>query len=68
MQARDRVARIGQEKTVWVWTFVCPGTVESRLDDILRTTEKTFEELVENIREAGFSPEIQEILSEPNSS
>jgi len=66
-QARDRVVRIGQTRTVWVWTFVCRGTVESRLREILREKEKTFEELVENIRRGGFSGEIQDLLAEPNS-
>jgi SNF2 family DNA or RNA helicase len=34
-QATDRVHRIGQEKTVFVHTMVCKGTIEDRIDDLI---------------------------------
>lgn len=49
LQARDRVVRIGQERPVFVYTFVCHGTVEDRLEEILRAKGATFDELVETL-------------------
>lgn len=34
-QATDRAHRIGQKKTVFVHTFICEGTLESRIDDLI---------------------------------
>lgn len=34
-QARDRVWRIGQEKTVVCHRLVCPGTVDERVEEIV---------------------------------
>ena len=34
-QATDRAHRIGQEKTVFVHTFICDGTLESKIDDLI---------------------------------
>ena len=64
IQARDRILRIGQRKTVWVWTFACRGTVETRLKEILDTKQKTFDDLVETIGRSDIS-EIVELFSEP---
>ena len=64
IQARDRVFRIGQRKTVWVWTFACRGTVETRLKEILDTKQKTFDDLVEAIGKPDV-PEIVALFSEP---
>ena len=50
VQARDRVVRIGQLQTVFVWTFECTDTVECRLSDILRRKERTFDDLIDAIR------------------
>ena len=63
-QARDRVVRIGQTKTVWVWTFVCRGTVETRLAQILDTKRKTFDELVDAINRSNVTP-FGELFGEP---
>ena len=42
LQARDRVVRIGQTRTVQVYSFRCRGTIEETLDRILETkTEST---------------------------
>jgi non-specific serine/threonine protein kinase len=38
-QATDRAFRIGQKKNVVVHKFVCPGTVEEKIDDLIN--EKT---------------------------
>ena len=45
-QARDRVNRIGQQRDVFVHRLRAEGTVESRLDEILRTKAALFEEIV----------------------
>ena len=63
-QARDRVLRIGQTKTVWVWSFACRGTVETRLRQILDTKTKTFDDLVEAIGRSNVS-QFAELFSEP---
>ena len=34
-QARDRVWRIGQEKTVVCHRLVCPGTVDERVEEVV---------------------------------
>ena len=34
-QATDRAFRIGQRRTVQVRKFVCPGTVEERIDEMI---------------------------------
>ena len=34
-QATDRAHRIGQGKTVFVHTFICEGTLESHIDDLI---------------------------------
>lgn len=34
-QATDRAHRIGQSKTVFVHRFICEGTLESRIDDLI---------------------------------
>ncbi|MGZ8749942.1 MAG: DEAD/DEAH box helicase, partial [Pseudonocardia sp.] len=36
-QATDRAYRIGQRRTVQVRTFSCPGTVEERIDALMRS-------------------------------
>ena len=63
-QARDRVVRIGQTKTVCVWSFVCRGTVETRLTKILEEKERTFDELVEAISRADIA-QFGGLFSEP---
>lgn len=48
-QATDRAFRIGQTRTVQVHKFVCQGTLEERIDEMIE--EKT--ELAENVIGAG---------------
>ncbi|MYK60466.1 MAG: DEAD/DEAH box helicase [Chloroflexi bacterium] len=45
-QATDRVVRIGQKRTVFVYTFTLESTIEEDLDDILETKEELFDTLV----------------------
>jgi SNF2 family DNA or RNA helicase len=63
-QARDRVVRIGQQRTVFVWTFACRNTVETRLAEILTRKRQTFAELVEAIGGSQFA-DIDELFAEP---
>jgi non-specific serine/threonine protein kinase len=63
-QARDRVVRIGQTRTVWIWAFVSRDTVETRLGDILKAKERTFDELVEAIGRSQVS-DIGMLFDEP---
>ena len=44
-QATDRAFRIGQRRTVQVRTFSCPGTVEERIDALIRS-KRALSELV----------------------
>jgi superfamily II DNA or RNA helicase len=44
-QATDRAFRIGQRRTVQVRKFVCPGTVEERIDEMI-TKKRALSELV----------------------
>jgi SNF2 family DNA or RNA helicase len=48
-QATDRAFRIGQKKNVLVHTFICRGTVEEKIDELIR--QKT--DLARDLLEAG---------------
>ncbi|MBR1587371.1 MAG: DEAD/DEAH box helicase [Kiritimatiellae bacterium] len=45
-QATDRAHRIGQAKTVFVHTFICPGTLEDRIDELLAAKRQLANEVV----------------------
>ena len=45
-QATDRAFRIGQKKNVLVHKFVCRGTVEERIDDMLKAKQKLSDEVL----------------------
>jgi non-specific serine/threonine protein kinase len=45
-QATDRAFRIGQKKNVLVHKFVCQGTVEERIDDMIESKRALSEELL----------------------
>ncbi len=45
-QARDRVVRIGQKRDVHVYRFCCRGTIEERLQEILKSKRELFEDAV----------------------
>jgi non-specific serine/threonine protein kinase len=47
-QATDRAFRIGQTKNVLVHKFVCRGTVEERIDEMIEAKRKISDELLES--------------------
>jgi non-specific serine/threonine protein kinase len=48
-QATDRAFRIGQQRNVLVHKFVCRGTIEERIDQLVESKRK----LVEDVLEGG---------------
>ncbi|MBI4509998.1 MAG: DEAD/DEAH box helicase [Deltaproteobacteria bacterium] len=46
-QATDRAFRIGQKKNVLVHKFVCKGTVEEKIDDLIESKKQLSKELLE---------------------
>jgi non-specific serine/threonine protein kinase len=48
-QATDRAFRIGQQRTVLVHKFICRGTVEDRIDQLIETKQQ----LVKDVLEGG---------------
>ena len=46
-QATDRAFRIGQTKNVLVHKFVCRGTVEERIDQLIDSKRRLSEDLLE---------------------
>ncbi len=46
-QATDRAFRIGQTKNVLVHKFVCQGTVEEKIDDLIESKRRLSRELLE---------------------
>jgi non-specific serine/threonine protein kinase len=59
-QATDRAFRIGQKRNVLVHTFVCRGTVEERIDELIR--EKTA--LARDLIEGGAESTLTEMKDE----
>ncbi len=45
-QATDRAFRIGQTKDVLVHKFVCEGTLEERIDDMINSKKKLAEDVI----------------------
>jgi len=45
-QATDRAFRIGQRKNVLVHKFVCRGTVEERIDEMIASKQKLSDEVL----------------------
>ena len=45
-QAVDRVHRIGQDKTVFVYRMIAAGTIEERIQELKADKELTFRELI----------------------
>jgi SNF2 family DNA or RNA helicase len=45
-QARDRIRRLGQKKTTYMYSFTTIDTIEEKLDEILERKEATNEDLV----------------------
>ena len=48
-QAEDRSHRIGQEHPVHVYKYICEGTIEERIDQILQDKQLLFEEIVDDV-------------------
>ena len=48
-QAIDRVHRIGQTKTVFVYRMIASGSIEERIQDLQQQKETTFAELIGNL-------------------
>ncbi len=46
-QATDRAYRIGQRRNVMVHKFVCRGTLEEKIDDLIESKKRLSEELLE---------------------
>ncbi len=65
-QARDRVVRIGQARSVWIYRFMCRDTVEETLDRILERKSELFDQIVENLAQPGPSEDsrTRELLDE----
>jgi non-specific serine/threonine protein kinase len=57
-QATDRAFRIGQKNNVLVHTFVCPGTIEERIDLLIASKRGLAEDLL------GAESGAQKILTE----
>ncbi len=47
-QATDRAFRIGQKKNVLVHKFVCRGTVEEKIDELIESKKKLTKDLLES--------------------
>jgi len=68
-QARDRVNRIGQTKDVFVYRLRAMGTVENRLDQILKEKTTLFDEIVTRLTKSPTSDpnaipkEIEELIN-----
>ena len=45
-QATDRAFRIGQKRNVLVHKFVCRGTIEERIDDLIESKRRMADELL----------------------
>ncbi len=54
-QATDRAFRIGQKKNVLVHKFVCRGTVEERIDELIAGKQKLFDEVLSQGAESSLT-------------
>ncbi|MDN5869880.1 MAG: DEAD/DEAH box helicase [Nitrococcus sp.] len=54
-QATDRAFRIGQKKNVLVHKFVCRGTVEERIDELIAGKQQLSDELLEGGAESALT-------------
>jgi SNF2 family DNA or RNA helicase len=50
-QARDRVNRIGQKRTVFIHEYVCTGTVEERIQELLISKNDLYDNVVGKLEE-----------------
>ncbi|MBE7490217.1 MAG: DEAD/DEAH box helicase [Planctomycetes bacterium] len=54
-QATDRAFRIGQKRNVLVHKFVCRGTVEQKIDELIESKKKLTSELLEGGQELNLT-------------
>ncbi len=54
-QATDRAFRIGQKKNVLVHKFVCRGTVEERIDELIASKQKLSDEILSGGAESALT-------------
>jgi len=59
-QATDRAFRIGQHRNVLVHKFVCRGTIEERIEELIRSKAGLSEEILGGGPEAAFSTEMSD--------
>ena len=50
-QATDRAFRIGQQKNVLVHKFVCRGTIEDRIDQLIESKQQLVKDVLESSAE-----------------
>ncbi len=48
-QAEDRSHRMGQEVPVTVFKYVCKGTIEERIRDILHEKQRLYDEIIDDV-------------------
>lgn len=51
-QATDRAFRIGQKKNVLVHKFICRGTIEERIDELIKSKQKLSQEILQGSQDA----------------
>jgi non-specific serine/threonine protein kinase len=54
-QATDRAFRIGQKKNVLVHKFVCRGTVEERIEELIASKQKLSDEVLSQGAESSLT-------------
>jgi non-specific serine/threonine protein kinase len=59
-QATDRAFRIGQRKNVLVHKFVCRGTIEERIDDLIESKKSLAKDVVEGDGSAALVTEMSD--------
>jgi len=52
-ETQDRIVRIGQKKTVDVYSFMCVDTEEESVEEILKTKDATCAEVVGRLSNLG---------------
>ncbi|SFU56817.1 non-specific serine/threonine protein kinase [Nitrosomonas eutropha] len=61
-QATDRAYRIGQHKNVLVHKFICRGTIEERIDELIRAKQQLVQDVVEGSGEINLTEMSDEAL------
>lgn len=60
-QATDRAWRIGQEKTVHVHKLICCGTLEERIDELIREKKNLANELLGDVDEETLAGQLSKL-------